>query len=173
MTDTPTDAIKPVALPELPKSERPAMDEWVDGLTTYPAQEYDLYTAEQMREYAIKARADLEVYYEHLLRAANADRERLEGEAAQARVTSQFWKDNHLAGNQRIEELEAALAAANARADADARRLDWVGMHGQGVRRACSGHKNLIVWGQSYPCDMGGPVHNIRAIIDDRMRKQP
>jgi hypothetical protein len=40
------------ALPALPVPEWPAQEEWVDGLTTYPAQEDDLYTAEQMRAYA-------------------------------------------------------------------------------------------------------------------------
>jgi hypothetical protein len=40
------------ALPALPVPEWPAQEEWVDGLTTYPAQEDDLYTADQMRAYA-------------------------------------------------------------------------------------------------------------------------
>lgn len=35
--------------------------------------------------------------------------ERLNEEVKRARNTSQFWKDNHLAGNKRIEQLEEAL----------------------------------------------------------------
>lgn len=39
-------------LPALPAPEWPAEEEWVDGLSTYPAQEDDHYSAEQMRAYA-------------------------------------------------------------------------------------------------------------------------
>lgn len=40
---------------------------------------------------------------------AAKDIERLREECYQARKTAQFWKDNHLAGNNEIERLRQAL----------------------------------------------------------------
>ncbi|HZF98298.1 MAG TPA: hypothetical protein VEY92_08660 [Pseudoxanthomonas sp.] len=111
MTDTPTDAIKPVAWLCTYGEGEPCLTAYTNQADAAYCQRGWGGKVEPLIPQSAhnKALSDLEVYYEHLLRAANADRARLEAEVLRLELAAGAeW--------ERARVAEATSAASTSRA---------------------------------------------------------